>query len=72
MPHLPLIQQLYLGGVLTAFATFMAVVAYGYIQANRRPAQPERGWRSTAAGQIAERRPVGEAQPARAFQLDRA
>ena len=72
MPHLPLVQQIYLDGVLAAFVIFMTVVAYGYIQANRPPAQQPQRARSAAAGQKAEARPVDEAQAAGAFKFDRA
>lgn len=54
MPHLPLVQQIYLGGVVVSFVTFMAVVAYGAFMTNRRPASivrkaPERHDRREAA-----------------------
>ena len=35
MPDLPFAQQLYLGGVLAAFAVFVVGLAWGHLQANR-------------------------------------
>lgn len=40
MPDLPFTQQLYLDGVLAAFAVFVVSLAWGYFQANRPARQP--------------------------------
>lgn len=40
MPDLPFAQQLYLDGVLAAFAVFVVSLAWGYFQANRSARQP--------------------------------
>lgn len=48
MPSLPLNQQIYLYGVIAAFLTFMVFLAWGYFQANRRPAPARRAERPVA------------------------
>ena len=40
MPDLPFAQQLYLDGVLAAFAVFVVSLAWGYFQSNRPARQP--------------------------------
>jgi hypothetical protein len=67
MPDLPLSQQIYLGGVLCAFAAFMAAVAWAYFQSN----QPRTRTRLVRARQPSQGRAVGQMQTARALQAKR-
>ena len=67
MPDLPLAQQLYLGGVLCAFAAFMVALAWAYFQSNR----PRTRTRLVRARQRGQGRAVGQVQTARALQAKR-
>jgi hypothetical protein len=67
MPDLPLPQQLYLSGVLCAFAAFMVALAWAYFQSS----QPRTRTRSVRARQRGQGRAVGQTQAARALQAKR-
>ena len=67
MPDLPFAQQLYLDGVLCAFAAFMVALAWAYFQSR----QPRPRTRSVHARQRGQGRAVGQMQAARALQAKR-
>jgi hypothetical protein len=67
MPDLPMAQQIYLGGVLCAFAAFMAALAWAHFQSNR----PKARTHSVRARQRGQGRAAGQMQTAKALQSKR-